>query len=84
LIAFGEVKHMSGYAELIASFIGLVHELKPDKLQKIRKRGWRQTDNISCFLYLSGILYKTAEGLIETIEKRKYDIDIFSFNNPMN
>jgi len=84
LIAFGEVKHMSGYAELIASFIGLVHELKPEKLQKIRKRKWKRTEDISCFLYISGILYKTAEGLVETIEKRKYDIDIFTFNNPMN
>jgi hypothetical protein len=84
LIAFGEVKHMSAYAELIASFIGLVFELKPDKLKKIRTKRWAKPDNISCFLYVSGILYKTAEGLLETIEKRKYDIDIFSFNNPIN
>lgn len=84
LIAFGEVKHMSAYAELIASFVGLVHELKPSRLKKIRKRSWVRPDNISCFLYVSGILYKTAEGLVETIEKRKYDIDIYSFNNPMN
>lgn len=84
LISFGEVKHMSAYAELIASFVGLVHELKPDKLRKIRSRSWTRVDNISCFLYVSGILYKTAEGLVETIEKRKYDIDIYSFNNPMN
>lgn len=84
LIAFGEVKHMSAYAELIASFIGLVHELKPEILRKIRVRKWQRGDNISCFLYVSGILYRTAEGLVETIEKRKYDIDIYSINNPMN
>lgn len=84
LIAFGEVKHMSAYAELIASFIGLVHELKPEKLKKIRVRKWQRGDTISCFLYVSGLLYRTAEGLVETIEKRKYDIDIYSFNNPMN
>lgn len=84
LIAFGEVKHMSAYAELIASFIGLVHELKPEKLKKIRVRKWKRGDTISSFLYVSGLLYRTAEGLVETIERRKYDIDIYSFNNPMN
>jgi hypothetical protein len=84
LIAFGEVKHMSAFAELIASFIGLVHELKPEKLRRIRVKKWQKGDNISCFLYVSGILYRTAEGLVETIEKRRYDIDIYSFNNPMN
>jgi len=84
LIAFGEVKHMSAYAELIASFIGMVHELKPEKLKKIRVKKWHRSDTISSFLYVSGLLYRTAEGLVETIEKRKYDIDIYSFNNPMN
>ena len=83
-IAFGEVKHMSAYAELIASFIGLVHELKPEKLKRTRSKKWTMKENISCFLYVSGILYKTAEGLVETIEKRKYDVDIYSFSNPMN
>lgn len=84
LIAFGEVKHMSAYAELIASFIGLVYELKPNKLKRIRKRGWKNTENISCFIYVSGILYKTAEGIVETIDKRKFDIDVYSFSNPIN
>jgi len=84
LIAFGEVKHMSAYAELIASFIGLVHELKPEKLKRIRRRSYQLSENISCFLYVSGIMYRTAEGIIETIKKRKFDIEIYSFNNPMN
>lgn len=84
LIAFGEVKHMSGYAELVANFVGLAHELKPDSLKFIRKKNWIKPDNISCFLYVSGILYTTAKGLEETIIKRRYDLDIFSFDNPMN
>lgn len=84
LIAFGEVKHMSAFAELVASFIGLAHELKPECLKPIRKRNWKRTDKISCFLYVSGMLYNTAKGIVETIEKRKYDIDIYSFENPMN
>jgi len=84
LIAFGEVKHMSAFAELVASFIGLVHELSPSSLKPIRKKNWNRPDKIAPFLYVSGILYNTAKGIVETIEKRKLDIDIYSFDNPMN
>ncbi len=83
LKSFGEVKHMSAFAELIASFIGLVHELKPDKLKRIRK-GKQNPDIIPCFLYVSGYLNPTAKGIIETIKNRKYDIDIYSFEEKMN
>lgn len=84
LIAFGEVKHMSAFAELVASFIGMVHELKPASLKSVRNKTWVRSEKISCFLYVSGILYKTAKGISETIVKRKYDIDIYSFDNPMS
>jgi hypothetical protein len=33
LICFGEAKHMSAFAELIAGFIGMVHELMPEMLK---------------------------------------------------
>jgi len=81
MLAFGEVKHMSAYAELIASFIGLTFELRPEKLKRIRIGAWERTDEICCFLNVSGLLFPTAKGIIETIEKRKYDIDIYSFEN---
>lgn len=81
MVAFGEVKHMSAFAELIASFLGLTHELKPEKLKRIRIGKWQRTDDICCFLNVSGLLYPTAKGITETIEKRKYDIDIYSFEN---
>ncbi len=84
LISFGEVKHMSAYAELIASFIGLTFELKPENLKRLRIKNRRHPDNVSCFLYVSGLLYPTAKGMVETIERRKFDIDIYSFENPMN
>ncbi|MFA7654339.1 MAG: hypothetical protein WCX97_04910 [Candidatus Magasanikbacteria bacterium] len=79
LIAFGEVKHMSAYAELIASFIGIVHELQPKRLKNIRtkKQSKMPHDHISSFLNVSGELWPTAKGLNETIEKRKYDIDVY-------
>ncbi|MCW7471746.1 hypothetical protein [Leptospira kanakyensis] len=83
LIAFGEAKHMSAYAELIASFIGMVHELTPTKLKRTRTKKWKRKDHISPFLYVSGNLYSTAEGLLETIIQRKYDLDIYSHSKPL-
>lgn len=82
LISFGEMKHMSAFAELLANFIGLVFELTPKRLKKIRKRGF-QTAHISPFLYVSGYMNPTAKGILETIKRRKYDIDIYSFENPL-
>lgn len=78
LLTFAEAKHMSAYAELIASFIGLVHELQPLRLKRIRLKGWKQGKHPAPFLYVSGTLYSTAEGLKETIVRRKYDCDIYS------
>lgn len=82
MLSFGEVKHMSAFAELVASFIGLVHELKPDALKRVRIKS-RQNDIIPPFLYVSGILYPTAAGLNETIKRRKFDIDVYSNSLPM-
>lgn len=80
LISFGEAKHMSAFAELIAGFVGLVHEMQPDRLKRVRIGKWKQAkkNQPSAFLYVSGVLYRTAEGIEETIRRRKYDIDIFT------
>jgi len=79
LIAFGEVKHMWAYAELLAGFIGMVHELQPERLKRIRtiKQSKIPQIHMSSFLNVSGELWSTAKGLKETIKKRKYDIDIY-------
>ena len=82
LISFGEMKHMSAFAELVASFLGLVHELAPKRLRKIRKRG-KVSKHLPPFLYVSGYMNPTAKGLFETIKRRKYDVDIYSFENPL-
>lgn len=84
LISFGEVKHMSAFAELIAGFIGVVHELQPKRLKKIRIRSWAKNDHISPYLNVSGRLQPTANGLVETIKKRKYDIDVYNYENKIN
>jgi hypothetical protein len=79
LITFGEAKHMSAFAELIASFIGLVHEIKPDHLSPIRSPNGppKNQKHLAPFLYVSGYLYRTALGIAETIRDRRYDIDIY-------
>ncbi len=82
LISFAEAKHMSAFAELLASFIGVVHELKPDRLRKIRIKKY-MNNHLPPFLYVSGILYATAKGIRETIERRKFDIDIYSFDEKL-
>jgi len=77
LVSFGEAKHMSAYAELVASFIGMVHEMQPQRLKRVRRGNWPQV-HVAPFLYVSGHLYSTAKGIYATIQRRKYDIDIYS------
>ncbi len=78
LITFGEAKHMSAFAELLASFLGIVHEISPDNLKKsVRIPGVnRNISHPPPFLYVSGHLYRTAKGILESIEERGFDIDI--------
>lgn len=83
LYSFGEVKHMSAFAELIANFIGMAYELTPSKLKRIRIKKHKPGDHLPPFLYVSGMLYKTAKGIDLTIKNRKFDIDIYSHENPL-
>lgn len=79
LITFGEAKHMSAFAELVASFVGLVHEIMPDclELHRIQGASSESREHPAPFLYVSGTLYPTAQGVEETIRRRGYDIDIY-------
>ena len=80
LVTFGEAKHMSAFAELIAAFIGLVHELQPNRLKRVRTERWKAQprSHPSPFLFVSGHLWYTAEGVAVTIVRRKYDVDVYS------
>lgn len=82
LISFGEVKHMSAFAELIASFIGMVYELAPANLAAIRIPGYT-LNHIAPFLYVSGLMNPTAKGIHETIVNRQFNIDIYSHLHPL-
>lgn len=85
LVTFGEAKHMSAFAELLASFIGLVHELKPDSLKRHSKRllQIKGQEHLSPFLYVSGLLYRTASGIKKTIENRGYNVSIYNRTESM-
>jgi hypothetical protein len=69
---------MSAFAELIAGFIGLVHELQLARLSSVRKGQSQRRWHIAPFLFVSGLLWSTARGVEFTIEHRKFDIDIYS------
>lgn len=75
LRSFGEAKHMSAFAELVASFLGLVHELLPEHLVT-GSATVGPRDHPRPFLYVSGHLYRTAAGIKETIEARKLDVEV--------
>ncbi len=78
LISFGEAKHMSAFAELVANFVGLVHEMQPERLNERRANRARARKKLAPFLYVSGFLFTTAQGIEETIRRRGFDLEIFN------
>jgi hypothetical protein len=83
LITFVEAKHMNAYAELIASFIGLVHELQPWRIgHDVKKRRAKNASHPKPFLNLSGYCTGTAEGIIATMIRRKMDVAIYDSQKP--
>jgi hypothetical protein len=81
LISFGEAKHMNAFAELVAGFIGMVHEIQPVRLTSRKNKIY--PDHQCPFLFISGFLLHTARGILETIERRKFDIAIFHLESPL-
>jgi hypothetical protein len=73
LVTFGEAKHMSAFAELIASFLGLVHEMQPHRLGRRRANPGHPPP----FLYVSGFPMRTASGLIASVKRRGYDVSFY-------
>jgi hypothetical protein len=83
LITFVEAKHMNAYAELIAAFIGLVHELQPWRIgHDVKKRRAKTAAHPKPFLNLSGYCAGTAEGIIATMKRRKMDIAVYDTRTP--
>ena len=74
---------MDAYAELIANFIGIVHEMQPWRLKNDRKnKREKYRDHPSPYLNISGICFSTAEAIKDTIKRRKFDIEIFDSIRP--
>ncbi|MEK7781406.1 MAG: hypothetical protein AAB370_07890 [Verrucomicrobiota bacterium] len=83
LITFVEAKHMNAYAELIAGFIGLVHELQPWRIgHDVKKRRAKNAAHPKPFLNLSGHCAGTAEGIIVTMKRRKMDVAVYDSQKP--
>jgi hypothetical protein len=84
LLSFGEAKHMSAFAELVASFVGIVHELQPERLKRCRVKKRTAQRHVAPFLYVSGKLWHTAEGICSTLIRRKYDLDVWTGTNALS
>lgn len=85
LITFAEAKHMDAYAELLAAFIGLVHELQPWRLaHDVKKRRAQYAHHPKPWLNLSGVCMATAEGIKYTIVQRGLDIEVHDSRRPLN
>lgn len=76
ILTFGEAKHMSGFAELVASFIGMAHEMIPDRV-RARRKAESAGEHLFPFLYVSGSLNRTAKGILETIRRRNLSVGVF-------
>ncbi len=80
LITFAEAKHMSAFAELVVGFIGMVHEMCPYRLASATKaKPQKLAPHPLPFLYVSGHLFPTARGILETMVHRNMDVTIYDY-----
>lgn len=82
LITFAEAKHMDAYAELLAAFIGLVHELQPCLSPRRAASVPAYKSHPAPFLNLSGVCMGSAEGLKATIRRRRLNIEVYDSKTP--
>jgi hypothetical protein len=64
---------------LVAGFIGLVHEICPDKLKRRRRKKSPSCDHLPPYLFVSGHLLPTAKGIVETMTSRKMQIRVYDY-----
>ena len=72
LISFCEVKNFNPYPELLFSFIGIVNELRPNLIRKVKNSG---NSHIATTLMISGKSNKHADKIITNLQSR-YHINI--------
>lgn len=83
LLTFAEAKHMSAFAELVAGFIGLVHEICPDKLKRRKTKTPQSCEHLPPYLFVSGHLLPTAMGIVETMTSRKMQIRVYDYTQKL-
>jgi hypothetical protein len=78
LITFAECKHIVAYSMLIAYFLGIVFELKPEHLEgNLHENLLKQFSNhIFPSLLISSGTHIGAETVIDSIKNRKYSVII--------
>jgi hypothetical protein len=77
LISFGEAKKLAAYPMLIAQFIGVVHEIKPDFLHEKKKKNkseFYEKKHLPPILFTSGNLSSGANKVISSMKKRGIEI----------
>lgn len=84
LITFGEAKHMSAHAELVANFRGLATELQPERARKHTPQSLRDRQHPAPFLFVSGLFQTSAQALLDTIRRRGFDLEFRSRDEPLD
>src|SRR5690606_5646070 len=72
LISFCEVKNFTPYPELLFNFIGVVNELRPNLLRKVKYSG---TKHITTSLMISGKSNRHTDKIIANLQDR-YHINV--------
>ncbi|WP_054312003.1 hypothetical protein [Mesorhizobium sp. 1M-11] len=73
LATFAEVKKLVVYPMLLAQFIGIVHEITPSKLKKL-KPGTPTDEHFNPSLITLGYLTKTSSKALKGFAKRKFRV----------
>lgn len=73
LITFAEAKHMVPFPELCATFIGMLHELRPECLADARTRGV----HIAPSLLVSGVANALVDSMREELLARYRGVNVF-------
>lgn len=76
LITFMEVKKLVIYPMLMAQFLGIVHEIKPDFLYRKRPNGFLKNEHFDPALVSIGYLHGTSQKIRSGFEKRGYKLTI--------
>jgi hypothetical protein len=76
LLSFAEVKRLVVYPMLIAQFIGIVHEIKPEFLGPPIRNGFGSGGHIPPTLIALGTFSGNSKAIVEAFVRRKFQIHV--------